>query len=379
MPSAHISINRLNEIIFMKMKLLTVTAFLLFMAANVSASTTVSELSTSTVEPGGEFNVKVTISNPDLESKSYKPLKLDVPEGFTVIDRPEEGLKTLCGSCSDERVFKIKADSDISSGMYRIDVKPDSSYNEGFGQEEQFTITVDGEPNLVATLERPEIKLGEEAQAQLQIENIGTDAASEVVVEPENSNVFFQPGKLTVDEIDQGEVFRKNLTVSLEESIESGIYTTMFDISYRDETEQKSSQSKVSVKALEKSNLVVSNAEFGEATIGENMDALIELENQGPGEAENISTQIQCGNATIDKDRSFMGQLEEDESVPAVFEITPQEKNVECSLNVRYSDSQQKKFTETFNITADERPPPVLPLAAFFGITAVAGVYLIRR
>ena len=148
---------------------MSVVVLLLFMAANVSASTTVSELSTSTVEPGGEFNVKVTISNPDLESKSYKPLKLDVPEGFTVIDRPEEGLKTLCGSCSDERVFKIKADSDISSGMYRIDVKPDPSYNKGFGQEEQFTITVEGEANLVAALERPEIKLGEEAQAQLQI------------------------------------------------------------------------------------------------------------------------------------------------------------------------------------------------------------------
>ena len=165
----------------------------------------------------------------------------------------------------------------------------------------------------------------------------------------------------------------------MEESIESGIYTTMFDISYRDETEQKSSKSKVSVKALEKSNLVVSNAEFGEATIGENMDALMELENQGPGEAENISTQIQCSNATIGKDRSFMGQLEEDESVPAVFEIKPQAEKVECILNVRYTDSQQKKFTETFNITADENPHPVLPVAAFLGLTAVAGAYLIRR
>jgi hypothetical protein len=363
----------------MKVKLLTVTAFLVFMAANVSASMTVSDLSTSTVEPGGEFTVKLTISNPDFESKSYKPLELDLPEGFTVIDRPEEGLISLCGSCSDERVFRVKADSDISSGMYKIDVRPDSSYDEGFGEEEQFTIAVDGEANLVAALERPEIKLGEEEKAELRIENIGTDAASEIVVEPENSKIFFQPGKLTVDKIETGEVFRKNLTVSLEESIDSGIHTTTLDISYRDETEQKTSQSRVSVKALEKSNLVVSNAEFGEAAIGGNMDALMELENQGPGEAENISTQIQCSNATIGKDRSFMGQLEEDESVPAVFEIKPQTEKVECILNVRYTDSQQKKFTETFSITADERPPPVLPVAAFLAITAVAGVYLIRR
>jgi hypothetical protein len=376
---SHISINNLEHMVSMRLKLLTATAFLFLMISNVSASTTVSDLSSSTVEPGGEFTVKVTISNPDFDRKTYKPLVLDLPDGFKVVERPEEGLKRLCGSCSDERVFRVKADSDVSSGVYTIEVEPDSSYTTGLGQHEQFIITVDGEANLVATLERPEIKLGEEADAELRIENIGTDAASEIVVEPENSKIFFQPGKLTIDQIDQGEIFRRDLTVSLEESIKSGIYTTSLDIRYKDESQEKSSKSGVSVKAVEKSNIVISNTDFGKATVGQEMDALIELENQGPGGAENISTKINCRNATIKKDRSFMGQLEEDESVPAVFEITPKEKNVICSLSVRYTDSQNKEFTETFSITAERKPTPVIPVAAILGLTAVIGFYLVRR
>lgn len=363
----------------MKLKFLTLSTFLLVITGAVTASTTVSELSTSNIEPGGEFTLKVTISNPEFDERTYKPLKLDLPQGFTVVERPDEGLKTLCGSCKDERVFRVKADSNIDSGTYRIDVKPDESYNEGYGQEEQFTITVDGHPNLVLKLERPEIKQGEQEKVLMEIENIGTDSASEVVISPENGKISFQPGTITVDEIIRGETFSQSVTVNADESLSSGVHETTIKVYYKDEKQQRTYNSQVSIKALEKSSVVVSSMELGQPVIGQKMDTIIELENQGPGEAKNISTRLNCKNGSTNKGKAFMGQLAEDESVPAVFEVTPEKENVQCTMKINYIDSQEKQVTETFTITAQEKPLPVMPLAAILGLFILNGVYLVRR
>lgn len=363
----------------MNSKLLTFIAFFLFLISSSTASITISDLSTSTVEPGGEFTVKATINNPDLESKTYKPLTLDLPEGLKVVERPEEGLKELCASCSDERIFKINVDAAVDSGTYLIDIQPDEKYDQGYGQEEEFTITVDGEANLVTKLERPEIILGEEKEALLQIENIGTDTASEVVIRPENTGITFQPGTLIVGEINEGEIYSENLTVHLSESLSSGVHNTAIDLRYKDETNQKTSSSQVSVKALEDSEIIISSTEFDDMVVGQKSSAVIELENQGPGEAENVSTTLNCQNASLKTNRAFIGQLEDEESVPTVFEIKPTEKDIKCSMEIRYSDSSEKQLTETFGITAEPRNLPIYPISAVIVLIAVTGVYVIRR
>jgi len=363
----------------MRLKLLASVTFLILLAGTVTSATTVSELSTSSIEPGGEFTVKATISNPEIEEATYKPLKLDLPEGLKVVDRPEQGLKQLCGSCTDERVFKVKADSDISSGTYKIKIEPDQSYSEGYGQEEQFTVTVDGHANLVVKLGRPEIEQGGQAQALLEVENIGTDTASEVVIEPRNSEISFQPGKITVDEIREGKTYTENMSLNLDESLPSGIHETAIDVYYKDETQQKTSNSKASIETLEKSDIVISSTEIEKAVKGEKTDMVIELENQGPGEAENVSTKLQCNNASVKSDKAFMGQLAEDESVPAVYELTPQKQDLECNIQISYQDSQKKQVTETITITAEERPLPVIPVTAVIGLTVLVGVYAFRR
>ena len=76
-------------------------------------------------------------------------------------------------------------------------------------------------------------------------------------------------------------------------------------------------------------------------TVGRTVSVTVEIENLGPGRAEKLYSSLDCEGAVMEVSRSFVGKLNDEESVPMVFQIIPEQENVDCEFQTSYTDSQE--------------------------------------
>lgn len=362
----------------MREKLLLLAVVIIFASSSAVASTTISDISDTRVVPGSSFTVQATIHNTGYEDATYKPLVLDLPEGFEVIERPDRELIGLCADCSVERTFNIRVKEGTPSGSYRLKLEPDPSYDTGFGQEKTFLIVVDGKANLFASMDVPEVMQGGSTEASVKIRNTGTDTASQVSITLSMPDARLNPSKLYLGSLKPGESVVRTVELRASDSIPSGPSEIQIASRYRDEGKivEKASSS---VYIQENAEITVSQVKTGEAFIGSETRVLIELQNTGPGEAEKLSSHLTCKNAEVQDSRAFAGSLDSEESVPTVYRVVPRSEEVKCVVEASYVDSGEEQMKKSFEISASRKRVYMTPLLGGFAVLIAAGIYYWRR
>ncbi|QKQ98237.1 hypothetical protein GKQ38_01740 [Candidatus Nanohaloarchaea archaeon] len=363
----------------MNAKVVLITSLLLAVSSSAMASTTISDISKAKVKPGNTFTVQATIHNSEYESATYKPLTLNLPEGFKVINQPDEGLTELCADCSVERTFKIKVEEGTASGTYKIDLEPDSSYNTGFGQEETFSIVVDGEPNLFISINTTGIVQGKDSEASLKIRNTGTDTASQISVTFSMPSTSFDPSKMYLGSLRPEETAVKNISIRTSDAISSGTHDIQITSEYRDESRKDVEKASSSVYIQENAEITVSQIQTEEAYMGSDTRVMVELENTGPGEAEKLSSKLSCKNAKVQDSKAFAGSLDSGESVPTVYQVIPNSGEVNCTVEISYTDSKEEQATQSFEISASRKRTDKIPILGVLAVLLVGGTYYWRK
>lgn len=344
-----------------------VLVFLLITPSSLAASEPnilIENIEPQPAAPGDAVTFHLLAQNLGTDSEQFQALETETADKIQVLGR--SSLKSdfeLCGGCQKVVKFYVKVSEEADSGTYPVEFRLITSKS-GIGIIEKSTIVVDGEPNLQVSAEEIEVEQGGSTKFNLTATNIGTDAASEVVLELSNDDISVQPSSLALGSIEVGEIVNETISIRTDDSLAAGVHKLRVDASYRDENQRGNKTSSLTIYVLKKAELSVSSLKIEDATIGQATEAIIEVENQGPGEAEQVVSSLSCRGANLENEKAFIGQLDNEESVPMVFRLTPQTSDVGCSLELSYTDSEVRTISDTFTFSASSRQPPILPAAA---------------
>lgn len=271
----------------------------------------------------------------------------------------------------------LKVEENASSGTYPVDI----TVSDGeVGIVEKATLEVDGTPNIVLTTsESNEIQPGERSKVNLSLKNVGTDKASEIVLGLKNEFVSIQPSQIVIKELAPGESITENVSIKIDEDLKSGVQKLHFSLAYKDESTSIQKNSTVSLTALERADLALSDLNVKNPVRGQTTSAIVEIENLGPGEARRIESELSCEEADVSSRKAFVGQLDEGESVPMVFDLTPQSSKVNCDLTVNYIDSAERTISQSFSFTAERRAFPLGTVAVIVLIASGIIFYYWRK
>lgn len=321
-------------------------------------------------EPGDTVKIDLLVANEGDVEGNYVPIDVETVDGIKYRGTTSNFNEkfSLCTGCQMVGTLYLKVEENATSGTYPIDIVVSDGE---VGIVEKATLEVDGTPNVVLTTpESNEVQLGEENKINLSLKNVGTDEASEIVASLQNDLVSIQPSQVVVKELAPGESTTEIVSLKIDEDLRSGIQKLRFSLTYKDESRSIQKNSTVSVTVLEKARLALSNLNIKSSVMGQSTGAIVEIENLGPGEAKTIESELSCEGADVSSSKAFVGQLDEDESVPMVFDLTPQSSQVNCDLTVNYIDSAERKVLQSFSFTAEGR---AFPLGTVVVIILVAG------
>ncbi|MDY6765747.1 MAG: CARDB domain-containing protein [Candidatus Nanohaloarchaea archaeon] len=342
-------------------------------AGNVEPGVTVESFSPHPAEPGDTVRMHVTVSNAGDTTTTFAPVGVETVAGIQVIGTTDAigSSITLCGGCQRVGTVRLKVDEDAVSGTYPVAVQ--LATPGGDGVVETAELEVDGTPNLVVSAPQIETVPGENVTAAVTVRNIGADTASQTVVELAAEAIAMQPSPVEFGRIAPGTAVTRTVRFTVDESFSNGIRQVGLDTSYRDESVTHTGEASVTLDVLQRADVVLSEVAADGATVGSVTDITATVENLGPGEAERIVAELACGGtATVLSGRSFVGQLDDEESVPVTFTLRPTTPQPGCDITVQYTDADRQSLTESFTFpAAEQQVSPVLLGAAAVAVLAV--------
>lgn len=357
---------------------LTAVAFVPSASASAEPVIQIRDVYPHPAEPGDTVKMDILVKNNALSSGEFIPLQVETVGEVSYRGTTSNFARnfTLCGGCQMVGTLYFKVGEDVESGSYPVDI----TVSDGrVGIVEKTTLRVDGTPNiLVSTAGTPEILRGGRTEFSLEIKNTGTDLASQVVLDSVSKMFSVQPSTIEVGSISPGETVTKTLQLEADEELKDGISHLRFDVRYGDESRTLTDSSSLPVKVLGETELALSNLRVKNPIIGKSTEMVVDIENTGPGEAEKLVSKLSCEGASVDTARSFVGQLEDGESVPLVFQATPTRPQIRCEITTAYTDSDREDFTETFTFSASPQSPPWIPILASLLLVTGASVYYWR-
>lgn len=324
--------------------------------------------------PGDTVRLDLLVKNAGNSEGTYKSMEIETTEAITYQGTTSnfDGNFSLCGGCQTVGTVYLKVDEDTTSGSYPLDVKV--VVTDEISVVEKTVIEVESTPNIIATGEA-EVKQGGSSEFDLELENIGRDEASQVTVSLNHSRINFNPSTVRYSDLGVDGSELKTVEVTASEDIRSGPTKARATIEYVDDNQRMTQKRSIPVQILKDVELAVSRVETEGAVIGSKSRLMVEMENIGNSEAKAINSQVTCDGAEETEDTDFVGSLDSEESVPTVYYVTPEQKSVDCTLDVSYKGEEEQSLQETFKIKAQKKTN-VIFLAAVGFLVLVGVIYL---
>lgn len=360
-------------------KIAALPVLLLFAPAVLSAAepqVTIENIHPQPAVPGDTVKISILAQNQGTSEATFGPIRTVTGKNVELLGQTAMNTSfTLCGGCQKTGMFYFKVSGDAVSGSRPVEFHLSS---QDMGVVENAILDIDGQPDLMTTVEGLEVKQGKGEEFVLQLENIGTDNALQTTAELQHEHASFKPTKIHFGEIAPGETVNSTVIINTTDEIQSGPRQIKVDLAYRDGSRNLESTSTVTASVLEDSEITVSGVEAEDAAIGKPSRILVELENLGPGEASSLVSKLSCQRARVLYSKNFVGSLDAEESVPMVYTVIPEAKDVSCDIEVSYTDATGERMKESFDIRASRNNAGVLLLAA--AATAIlAGAYYWKR
>ncbi len=357
---------------------------LVLMAVLASAGTaetkpdiTVRSVEPAVAAPGDTVRVSVIVANDGTTRGEFGPVTLEPVDGIAVTGSTSSLSErfALCGGCQRTGTFYLQVEETAMDGTYPFDVGLPAGDTTLI---ESAAIEVDGRSSLVLATSNVSIVPGETAPMDLELSNIGTDAANEVVISAETDGFAVSPSSRNVESLGSGADAMMSFTLRADREMDAGVRNLAFTATYTEDNSDRETTFSVPVDVTQRAEMAVDNVAGDSLVFGEPSDVTVDIENLGPGEAERITMELSCDGAAVENGRSFVGQLGDGESVPAVFTIVPDRMDVGCDISVQYSDERQRSIEERIELTAREKTS-VLPYAFLLLAGVLAGGYLWRK
>jgi len=346
-------------------------------AAETKPDITVRSVEPAVPAPGDTVRVSVLVANDGTSSGSFGPVTLETVDRVTVTGSTSSLAEqfTLCGGCQRTGTFYLQVDESAIDGTYPFDVRLPAGDTTLIESSE---IEVDGRSSLVLTSSNISIVPGEMTPITVELDNIGTDTANEVVVSAETDGFAVSPSARSLEGLEPGQETMMSFTLLPDQDMDAGVRNLAFTATYTEDNIDRETTFSVPVDVAQQASIAADNVAGDDLVIGQPSDVTVDIENLGPGEAERISMGLSCDGAEVQNGRSFVGQLGDGESVPAVFTVVPDRAEVGCDIEVQYSDESDRSLEERIELTAREEAS-VVPYVVLVLAGLVAGGYLWRK
>ncbi len=328
--------------------------------------------------PGDTVKLFIKVENKGTTQASFPGVDVETAEGIsytgTTSDLGEEFR--LCGGCRTVGTLYFKVEEDAYSGTYPVDIGLSSG---GTGVVKKYEFEVDGEPRLNVESSGTESAPGKKSNITFNVENVGTDTATDITLTPSSDRMSFRPSTATIESLGPGQEEELDLVLKTDEDIGSGVKSFELETVYMDESEQLETGFDLKMDVSEETELVLGDLNAEDAVLGSKTSVIVELENIGPGEAEAISSEIECEEAEVLSGKSYVGQLDDGESVPMTFEVIPRQRTSACTVKTGYSDSSRKTFSADVSFSAEKGSSRLPVFAGIAGLLVLAGLFYWRK
>ena len=329
----------------MRKTILLPAFLLLLLIPQVSASTlpelNIENISPSEPGPGDSFSVDLKIEG-GRESFQSTGLRVETVEGIQYLGTTSATAEEfrLCAGCIRTSKHYFRISEEAVAGTYPLKFVLEGS--SGTGSVGKYDIKVEADSKLVFNSEKMETVPGEDVEGSFTLKNTGKDTASDITVGFGNSHLSVKPGEMDIGSLEPGESYTGEIEILSDDSLESGFRRIDVNIDFKEDSQQKKKSSQMTLELLEQAELAMEDFRVEEGVIGDRLGVTVDVENLGPGRAEKLKSELSCEGAEMDVSKAFVGKLNDDESVPMVFQIVPEQKKVECLFRIDYEDRKQR-------------------------------------
>lgn len=372
------------------MKKIVFAIALLFAAQAAFAATLpaiiISKVDPQPVEPGRDLTTDVTLFNRETGDTGFFSVALD--SSFPILFKSASDNLTninLCGGCKKDFKYFLSIDSSAVSGIYTAYVR---AFSAGSGEVRQkVEIKVQGKPNLIFSTESElgNVTPSSKFSVALDITNIGTGQARQIKIQPESSSFIVLGGAIkTLDSLNATETKQAVFDFVAASDLSANSYLVPFRMIYLDEQGSTiNATQNLGVRVVNKGEIsiqtikVVASDGSSVITAGRPFTIIARLENVGTGDADSISSQLECPFSEAKK--AFLGQLKKDEDAPAVFDVTSSRPGTyACNLTVLFEDDTgSHEFRDSFDVLVN--PAGISAVAVLMAIAIIAGLFFFRK
>ncbi|MBT4191874.1 MAG: hypothetical protein HOE11_01055 [Candidatus Diapherotrites archaeon] len=322
--------------------------------------------SPSPAVPGTQITVLIQLENNESTIKENVIVHIDDNYPFSTLEESEKNIGDIDKFGKALVEFKIYVDPSAENESYTIPVKV-SAKNQPTITTDQTIIVSGKEPSIkVISVSDERLIPGQEKIITLEIQNLGTSTAYDIIVELQEDRTVTAAGTIVereitplgpaLDYISQLQSKQKqnvDIKVSVNREADLKNYTLPVKITFRDSSGANTQET--SYIGFKVSGTVNIDAAIKEVTpLGAQTEITVELFNKGVGKAEFTIVEVESNFGEIEKSKQFIGALEPNDVDSFKIKITPiAVENKELTLNISYQDTDSTQKQVTLKLPVD--------------------------
>ena len=368
-------------------KILVILCLLLFVGGALAAAPDITQSSydPSPAIPGSTVKLFLQIENTEALVKTNVKVSIADVFPFSTKDGSEKLIGDLGKSAKSTISFTIYVEPSAQNQTYTLNASV--STDQDSGKTVPITIVVAGnQPNIkVVAVSPSRLVPGEEKEISMVLQNVGTSAAYDVVVELQEDRTVTAAGTVVerqilplgsatkyVGQILPGEQATVLMGIAVNREAELKNYTVPVTVSYR--TAGGTRESTTSYAGFKVSGSVAIEATLkevvGVAVAGTENTATIELFNKGAGKADFVVASLTADCGVSDGKKEFIGTLDPNDvdSYRAVIVLNDVIETGNCALNVNVEYQDTDASTKNISI-----PVSMMVYSASDGASRIGG------
>ena len=322
--------------------------------------------SPSPAVPGTQITVLIQLENNESTIKENVIVHIDDNYPFSTLEESEKNIGDIDKFGKALVEFKIYVDPSAENESYTIPVKV-SAKNQPTITTDQTIIVSGKEPSIkVISVSDERLIPGQEKIITLEIQNLGTSTAYDIIVELQEDRTVTAAGTIVereitplgpaLDYISQLQSKQKqnvDIKVSVNREADLKNYTLPVKITFRDSSGANTQET--SYIGFKVSGTVNIDAAIKEVTpLGAQTEITVELFNKGVGKAEFTIVEVESNFGEIEKSKQFIGALEPNDVDSFKIKITPNTtSDKELTLNISYQDTDSTQKQVKLKLAVD--------------------------
>jgi hypothetical protein len=316
--------------------------------------------------PGTTIDLFIQLENNESTTTEDVVVSIDNNYPFSTVEESKKDVGDLEGSEKAFLEFKIYIDPSAENTTYTIPIRVSTKNSLPIVTSQP--IVISGKEPSVKVISVSDEKLipGQEKTINLEIQNIGTSTAYDIVVELQEDRTVTAAGTIVEREITPlgpaldyiGQLQSKQkqnveIKVSVNREADLKNYTLPIKITFRDSS--GASTQETSYIGFKVSGTVNIDAAIKEVTpLGAQTEITVELFNKGVGKAEFTIVEVESNFGEIEKSKQFIGALEPNDVDSFKIKITPNTaSDNELTLNISYQDTDSTQKQVKLKLAVD--------------------------